>query len=128
MDRLAGAGAPGVEELAETLADAACHLHDAVTGPGAWSRTAVEDAAESIETTAQALTSAHPEAAAILAPVHTALAVLRERLALPSADPSAKGKPAADGAARGRGRRRGLGHGWQGIRVREGGTVPGWRP
>lgn len=84
--------APGVGERADAAADAACHLYDAVApwsagGPGGWSRTAAEDAAETIETTAHALARIHPCAEVILAPVHTALAELRRQLALAPADP-----------------------------------------
>ncbi|MEU9143834.1 hypothetical protein [Streptomyces sp. NPDC048349] len=92
--------APGVGERADAVADAACHLYDTVapwrTGaPGGWSRTAAEDAAEAIETTAHALAHIDPGAEVVLAPVHTALADLRRRLGLPPADPLiAAGLPA----------------------------------
>ncbi|MFG2874842.1 hypothetical protein ACGFYU_07495 [Streptomyces sp. NPDC048337] len=85
--------APGVRERADAVADAACHLYDTVmpwgTGaaPGRWSRTAAEDAAEAIETTAHALASIDPGAELVLAPVHAALADLRRRLGLAPADP-----------------------------------------
>ncbi|MEU4733010.1 hypothetical protein [Streptomyces sp. NPDC023588] len=83
--------APGVGERADAVADAACHLYDAVApwgpgAPGGWSRTAAEDAAEAIETTAHALASAGPGAEVVLAPVHAALADLRRRLGLAPAD------------------------------------------
>ncbi|MFD4241661.1 hypothetical protein ACFWP3_08710 [Streptomyces sp. NPDC058525] len=92
--------APGVGERADAVADAACHLYDTVapwrTGaPGGWSRTAAEDAAEAIETTAHALAHIDPEAEVVLAPVHAALADLRRRLGLAPADPlTAAGLPA----------------------------------
>ncbi|MEW2417290.1 hypothetical protein AB0953_26690 [Streptomyces sp. NPDC046866] len=92
--------APGVGERADAAADAACHLYDAVApfrsaGPAGWSRTAAEDAAETIETTAHALAHIHPRAEVILAPVHAALADLRRQLALPPAEAlSADGAPA----------------------------------
>lgn len=83
--------APGVGERADAAADAACHLYDAVApwggaAPGGWSRTAAEDAAEAIETTAHALAHTHPRAEVVLAPVHAALADLRLHLGLPPAD------------------------------------------
>ncbi|QES58376.1 hypothetical protein DEJ51_33095 [Streptomyces venezuelae] len=83
--------APGVGERADAMADAACHLYDTVAPwgadtPGGWSRTAAEDAAEAIETTAHALASVGPGAEVVLAPVHAALADLRRRLGLPPAD------------------------------------------
>ncbi|MEU7730159.1 hypothetical protein AB0B78_33805 [Streptomyces sp. NPDC040724] len=83
--------APGVGERADAVADAACHLYDTIApwgigAPGGWSRTAAEDAAEAIETTAHALASIDPGAEVVLAPVHTALADLRRRLGLASAD------------------------------------------
>ncbi|MFF2787242.1 hypothetical protein ACFVT6_10800 [Streptomyces sp. NPDC058049] len=83
--------APGVGERADAVADAACHLYDTIaplgTGaPGGWSRSAAEDAAEAIETTAHALASVDPGAEVVLAPVHAALADLRRRLGLASAD------------------------------------------
>ncbi|MEF2528138.1 MULTISPECIES: hypothetical protein [Streptomyces] len=92
MEQLPITAAPGVGERADAAADAACHLYDAVapwsgSGAGGWSRTAAEDAAEAIETTAHALAHAHPRAEVILAPVHAALADLRRQLALPPADP-----------------------------------------
>ncbi|MFI8345343.1 hypothetical protein ACIF8W_35555 [Streptomyces sp. NPDC085639] len=83
--------APGVGERADAVADAACHLYDTIapwgTGPpGGWSRSAAEDAAEAIETTAHALASIAPGAEVVLAPVHAALADLRRRLGLAPAD------------------------------------------
>ncbi|MEU9175633.1 hypothetical protein AB0C90_01965 [Streptomyces sp. NPDC048550] len=101
MELLPTIAAPGIAERADAAADAACHLYDAVAPwssaePGGWSRTAVEDAAEAIETTAHALAYAHPRAEVILAPVHAALADLRRGLGLPPADPlTADGLPAA---------------------------------
>ncbi|WP_051832545.1 hypothetical protein [Streptomyces katrae] len=101
MELLPTIAAPGVGERADAAADAACHLYDAVAPwscaePGGWSRTAAEDAAETIETTAHALAHAHPRAEVILAPVHAALADLRRRLGLPPADRlTADGLPAA---------------------------------
>ncbi|MFD3696177.1 hypothetical protein ACFWUZ_08435 [Streptomyces sp. NPDC058646] len=92
--------APGVGERADAVADAACHLYDAVapwggSAPGGWSRTAAEDAAEAIETTAHALAHTHPRAEVVLAPVHAALADLRRQLGLPPADRlTAEGLPA----------------------------------
>ncbi|MFD9301404.1 hypothetical protein ACFWCB_01685 [Streptomyces sp. NPDC060048] len=84
--------APGVGERADAVADAACHLYDAIApwgqaAPGGWSRSAAEDAAEAIETAAYALAHAHPRAEVILGPVHTALADLRRQLGLAPADP-----------------------------------------
>ncbi|UQX04340.1 hypothetical protein [Streptomyces sp. RerS4] len=92
MELLPTIAAPGVAERADASADAACHLYDAVVPwgggrPGGWSRTAVEDAAESIETTAHALAYTHPRAELILAPVHAALADLRRQLELSPPDP-----------------------------------------
>ncbi|MGW1765423.1 hypothetical protein ACWCQL_15295 [Streptomyces sp. NPDC002073] len=90
MDVLPEAAAPGVGDRAAQAAEAACHLHDAV-GPGRWSREAAEDALEVIETTAQALATAHPDAPGALAPVYAALAGLRRSLGLPPPDPSLPG-------------------------------------
>ncbi|WP_445270444.1 hypothetical protein [Streptomyces sp. DSM 41634] len=86
--------APGVGERADAVADAACHLYDTIApwgigAPGGWSRTAAEDAAEAIETTAHALASIDPGAEVVLAPVHAALADLRRRLGLASAEVAA---------------------------------------
>ncbi|WP_327302584.1 hypothetical protein OG730_02620 [Streptomyces sp. NBC_01298] len=92
--------APGVGEQADAVADAACHLYDALgpwghTAPGGWSRGAAEDAAEAIETAAHALAYAHPRAEVILGPVHTALADLRRQLGLAPAEAlTAAGLPA----------------------------------
>ncbi|MCP3753337.1 hypothetical protein ACFRJ1_05125 [Streptomyces sp. NPDC056773] len=91
--------APGVGEQADAVADAACHLYDALapwgrTAPGGWSRGAAEDAAEAIETAAHALAYAHPRAEVILGPVHTALADLRRQLGLAPAEAlTAEGLP-----------------------------------
>ncbi|MFG2616698.1 hypothetical protein ACGFXC_03680 [Streptomyces sp. NPDC048507] len=99
MELLPTIAAPGVGERADAAADAACHLYDAVVPwsggrPGGWSRTAAEDAAETIETTAHALAHIHPRAEVILAPVHAALADLRRQLELAPADPlTAEGVP-----------------------------------
>ncbi|WP_330346674.1 hypothetical protein OG858_47050 (plasmid) [Streptomyces europaeiscabiei] len=123
---LPSTAAPGVEQLAAQLADHACALHDAV-GPERWNRAAAEDAVETIETTAQALASTHPEAGDILTPILQATADLRRRLHLPPADdapaedttaPSPTSTP--PGAPRASQRRRqrrtlGLGPRWQGI-------------
>ncbi|MFD7627023.1 hypothetical protein ACFV7Q_13485 [Streptomyces sp. NPDC059851] len=92
MEQLPTLAAPGVGERADAAADAACHLYDAVAPwssarTGGWSRTAAEDAAETIETTAHALACLHPRAEVILAPVHAALADLRRQFALAPADP-----------------------------------------
>ncbi|MCX5192669.1 hypothetical protein OOK31_01970 [Streptomyces sp. NBC_00249] len=92
MELLPTIAAPGVAERADASADAACHLYDAVVPwgggePGGWSRSAAEDAAETIETTAHALAYIHPRAEVILAPVHAALADLRRQLELAPADP-----------------------------------------
>ncbi|WP_053692354.1 hypothetical protein [Streptomyces sp. WM6372] len=101
MELLPTIAAPGVGERADAAADAACHLYDAVAPwssaePGGWSRTAAEDAAETIETTAHALAYAHPRAEVLLAPVHAALADLRRQLGLPPADRlTADGIPAS---------------------------------
>ncbi|MFD8410347.1 hypothetical protein ACFV2Q_01020 [Streptomyces sp. NPDC059650] len=101
MEQLPTIAAPGVGERADAAADAACHLYDAVAPwsavrPGGWSRTAAEDAADTIETTAHALAHLHPRAEVILAPVHAALADLRRQFALAPADRStAEELPAA---------------------------------
>ncbi|MFI8100892.1 hypothetical protein [Streptomyces sp. NPDC086023] len=85
MDVLAGRTGAGTGEWAGVLAEAACHLHDAV-GATAWggeaAEDAIEDAIEAVETTALALGSAHPDAEAVLAPLHAALGELRRRLGL----------------------------------------------
>ncbi|MEV7725153.1 hypothetical protein ACIRP0_06690 [Streptomyces sp. NPDC101733] len=98
MELLPTIAAPGVGERADAAAEAACHLYDCVApggGPGGWSRTAAEDAAETIETTAHALALVGPRAEVILAPVHAALADLRRQLGLAPADVlTAEGVPA----------------------------------
>ncbi|MFJ5550911.1 hypothetical protein [Streptomyces sp. NPDC093225] len=81
MDALPLVAAPGVGNRAAELAEAACHLHDAV-GAGPWSHEAAEDAVEAVETIVLALGGVHREAEAVLAPVHTALADLRRRLGM----------------------------------------------
>ncbi|MGW1272055.1 hypothetical protein [Streptomyces sp. NPDC002491] len=104
---------PGVEERASAVADAVCDLADAVT-PKAWSTVAVEDAADSIDMLAEVLAAIDPETARILAAVPAATARLRHRL-VPSG--AAEDVPEAPAPRSGRPRRRGLGPGWQGVRL-----------
>ncbi|MCB5181296.1 hypothetical protein [Streptomyces antimicrobicus] len=85
MELLPAVAGPGVGARADAAAETACHLYDSVA-VGGWSRDAVEDAAEAIETTAHALATVHPRAELILAPVHAALADLRRQLCLPPPD------------------------------------------
>ncbi|MEU5091099.1 hypothetical protein [Streptomyces sp. NPDC021356] len=105
--------APGVQEQAEGVADGACQLADAA-GPGAWNLPAAEDAVEAIDVLVQALAAIDPEAARILAGVPAATGeLLRHFRGLPAA-----GGPVAIPAPRiVRKPRRGLGPGYQGIRV-----------
>lgn len=122
--------APGVAERAEALADAACELHDTVSTPASWSADAVEDAVESMETTALALAVAHPEAAAAMFAIGQQLAQLRERLGLPpgehpGAGPTADEDQAVDPPTPIRSRRRGLGPGYRGVRIPPGRTASG---
>ncbi|KIF72815.1 hypothetical protein QR77_41285 [Streptomyces sp. 150FB] len=111
--------APGVQDLAESLADGACHLADAAS-PGAWNLPAVEDA---VDTVVRALSAIDPEAARILSSVPAATVALlchaggtdiqdQEESTVPGAG---TGLPAQGW----RSRRRGLGPGYQGIRAPE---------
>ncbi|UQI49852.1 hypothetical protein M1P56_35785 (plasmid) [Streptomyces sp. HU2014] len=99
---LADHAAPGVEELADTVAEGACALVDIVT-PSGWSAAAVEDALDAIETLAAGLTALDPPAARLLAPIQAATAALRQRMQPPSSAAEAVPPP--------RRRRRSLGHG-----------------
>jgi hypothetical protein len=126
--------APGVAERAEALADAACELHDAAGTPASWSAAAVEDAVESMETTALALASAHPDAAAAMLAIGQQLAQLRERLGLPPGEDAAAGpddeehqeQPVVPPTPIRRPRqRRGLGPGYQGLRIPPGRSASG---
>ncbi|MFF9425589.1 hypothetical protein [Streptomyces sp. NPDC014746] len=94
-----------VTQHADAVADAACELADTVAA-GTWNPAAVEDVIEAIETLAEALLTERAEAARIL----VATAGLRAVLAPPSEQP-APPVPRARNS-----RRRGLGHGWQGVR------------
>jgi hypothetical protein len=132
MDLLPTTAAPGVAERAEALADAACALHDSASSPGSWSEDAVEDAVESMETTALALAVVHPDAAATMLAIGQQLAQLRERLGLPPGEPTAspdedehQEQPVAPTPLRRRRDRRGLGPGYQGIRIPQGRTASG---
>ncbi|WP_371558764.1 hypothetical protein OG416_39140 (plasmid) [Streptomyces longwoodensis] len=133
MDLLPTTAAPGVAERAEALADAACELHDAVSTPASWSAAAVEDAVESMETTALALAAAHPDAAAAMLAIGQQLAQLRERLDLPPGEHAAAGpdddehqeQPVEPPTPIRRPRRRGLGPGYQGLRIPPGRTATG---
>ncbi|MFC9795719.1 hypothetical protein ACFVJI_24160 [Streptomyces sp. NPDC127584] len=94
-----------LEKRADLVADAAREPADAVAA-GTWSPTAVEDAIDAVETIAEALVTKRAEAARIL----VATAALRDALAPPGEQP-APAVPRARAT-----RRRGLGHGWQGVR------------
>ncbi|MFG3158117.1 hypothetical protein ACGF7W_39460 [Streptomyces sp. NPDC048219] len=107
-----GEAGPGVEERAAAVADAVCELVDAVT-PRAWSTGAVEDAIDAIDMLAEVLAAIDPETARILAAVPAATARLRHRL-VPG---GTEDVPEAPAPRSGRPRRRGLGPGWQGVRL-----------
>ncbi|MFE3866113.1 hypothetical protein ACFXPT_37725 [Streptomyces goshikiensis] len=132
MKPLSTTAAPGVTERAEALADAACELHDAA-GPGSWSADAVEDAVEAIETTALALADAHPDAAAAMLAIRHQLAQLRAHLDLPPGEPPAAAGPEEEHQEQvveptplRRARpRRGLGPGYQGVRIPPSRTASG---
>jgi hypothetical protein len=123
--------APGVEQRAESVVVSACHLADVVT-PTAWSAAAAEDALDAIDVLAAALSGISPETAGALAAVAAATADARRQLGLPTnADTAAPGDAAVPGPRTGqqaapraplrrRPRRRGLGPGYQGIRLTEG--------
>ncbi|MGW2016712.1 hypothetical protein [Streptomyces sp. NPDC001927] len=132
MDLLPTVAAPGVIERAEALADAACELHDAAGTPACWSAAAVEDAVESMETTALALAAAHPDAAAATLAIGQQLAQLRESLGLPpgqqaaSPDHGHQEQLVVPQASLRRPRaRRGLGPGYQGLRIASSRTASG---
>ncbi|MBZ3918148.1 MULTISPECIES: hypothetical protein [Streptomyces] len=110
--------APGVEQHAERAAESACHLAD-LTGPGAWSTTAAEDALDAIDTLTEALGSADPELTQVLAAVAAATNDARRLLgiAVEDQEPQPPAAAAFMPAARRPPRRRGLGPGFQGIRT-----------
>jgi len=122
--------APGVVELSEALAEAACALGDAA---GAWNATAAENAIEAMEIVAAALAATHPSAVDGVSLIGRDLGRLRQALGLPARDDDVSSIPAAPQAAnqvtapiplRPR-RRRGLGHGFQGIRIPQGDNTAG---
>lgn len=122
--------APGVADLSEALAEAACALGDAA---GAWNATAAENAIEAMEIIAAALAAAHPSAIDGVSVIGRDLGRLRQDLGLPARDDGVSGVPAAPQAAdavtvpiplRSR-RRRGLGPGFQGIRIPQGDNTAG---
>ncbi|MFB6582738.1 hypothetical protein ACFCYC_35960 [Streptomyces sp. NPDC056402] len=116
MPLLPDQSAPGVQQLAEAVADSACRLADAA---GPWNLSAVEDAAEAINTLVAALSQIDPDVARALAAVPAATAaVLRRFGAEPEEQPDTPAPPAPPQARR-VSRRRGLGHGYQGIRMPE---------
>jgi hypothetical protein len=117
MDALERA-APGVEQHAELAVETACHLAD-LAGPGGWSAAAAEDVLDAIDTLTEALGSAEPELARVLAAVETATGDARRLLGI-VVDGQGAVPPSAGAvvpAARRRPRRRGLGPGFQGIRT-----------
>ncbi|MFD0078499.1 hypothetical protein ACFVIY_39485 [Streptomyces sp. NPDC127166] len=94
-----------VTEHVDAVADAACDPADAVA-TGHWSPAAVEDAVEVVETIAEALLTERAEVARIL----VATAALRAALA-PPGEQSAQAVSSPCGT-----QRKGVGHGWTGIR------------
>ncbi|MGX1887253.1 hypothetical protein [Streptomyces sp. NPDC055287] len=108
MELLAQA-APGVEALAGEVADAACALADAAS-PTAWNLAAAEDAVNAIGTLAEALAAIDPESARLLAAIPTSTKALLRHL---GQDDAAENKQPPCASPE----RRGLGHGWQGVRV-----------
>lgn len=134
MNVLPTTAGPGVAEQAEALTVIACELHDAAITSASWSAAAVEGTVEAMETTALALAVAHPDAAATMLTIGQQLAQLRARLALPPSEHSAAGCEGADHEEqpdvppmpRRRPRqRRGLGPGYQGLRIPSGRTTSG---
>lgn len=128
MDLFPAVAAPGVAEQAEALADAACELHDAASTPASWSAAAIEDAVESMETTALALAAAHSDATAAMLSIGRQLAQLRERLGLPAvnSDDEHQEQPVVPPTPiRRRHKRRGLGPGYQGLQIPPGRTASG---
>ncbi|MFE4177175.1 hypothetical protein ACFRR7_34930 [Streptomyces sp. NPDC056909] len=119
--RLPDRAAPGFESLAADIADASCALADTV-GPGSWSLTAAEDAVDAIDALVTALSVIDPIAARILAAIPAATnALLRHIGAQASDDEPATGPATAPLPIprATRTRRRGLGHGYQGIHIPE---------
>ncbi|MDV9186824.1 hypothetical protein R6L23_00990 [Streptomyces sp. SR27] len=106
MEPILQTHAQTVADHADAIADAACELAD-VVATGTWTPAAIEDALEAVETIAEALLTERAEAARIL----VATAALRAALAPPGDEPAAAAVPRPRST-----RRRGLGHGWQGIR------------
>jgi len=107
--------APGVEILASAAADAACALAD-TAGPAGWNLAAAEDAVDAIDTLAEALAEIDPEAARLLAAIPAATKALLRHLGQDQ-DDAAEPDPAVAATRAARPRRRGLGHGWQGVRI-----------
>ncbi|MEV7445704.1 hypothetical protein AB0O22_31980 [Streptomyces sp. NPDC091204] len=114
-----GRAAPGVEQLAGQAADAACHLAD-TTGPGDWSTAAAEDALDAIDILVEALGSTGENIAQALAVVAAATNTARRHPGI-AVEETPEPEPAAAAAVpaprRARPRRRGLGPGFQGIRM-----------
>ncbi|WP_424893250.1 hypothetical protein [Streptomyces sp. XH2] len=78
IDLSAGA-APGVEEYADAVAEAACRLAEAAH-PTGWSAVAVEDAVDAIDTLVEALSTLDAYSAQLLAPITGTTAALLEHL------------------------------------------------
>lgn len=113
MPVLPDRSAPGVQQLAEAVADSACRLADAA---GHWNLAAVEDAVEAIDTLVAALSEIDPDVARALARVPAATAAALRHL---GGEPEEQPAPPVPPPARRAPRRRGLGHGYQGIRMPE---------
>ncbi|MFJ8719656.1 hypothetical protein ACIRD9_42055 [Streptomyces violaceus] len=120
MELSAPAG-PGVEKAAEQAVESACHLAD-VAGPAGWSTATAENVLDALDTLTEALDGAGAEIAQAPAVVAVATRDARRRLgiavdsqapargtAMPTAVPRSMGRRPT--------RRRGLGPGFQGVRM-----------
>ncbi|MEV7683201.1 hypothetical protein AB0O64_32370 [Streptomyces sp. NPDC088341] len=119
--RLPDRAAPAVGALAADIADASCALAD-TAGPGTWSVSAVEDTVDAIDALVTALSSVDPNAARILATIPAATTALLRHIGAqdppdePTTGPATIPLPTPRTT---RTRRRGLGHGYQGIHIPE---------
>nr|WP_202449654.1 hypothetical protein [Streptomyces sp. SID4917] len=113
--------APAVDSLAADIADASCALAD-TAGPRTWSISAVEDTVEAIGMLVTALSTIDPAAARILATIPAATTALLRHIGTqaPDDEPTTGTATVPLPISRAtRTRRRGLGHGYQGIHIPE---------
>jgi hypothetical protein len=105
-----------VRTRAENVGDEACHLVDAA-GPDGWDLAAVEDAVDAVEVITAGLARIDPQAARLLTAIPGILTTLRHHFGAALAGVGEAATSTMPSPRRRASQRRGLGHGWQGVRI-----------